>query len=121
MFFIESVEPAAIFRLRLDLFDDVGFVVGHVKLEHPKDDTAYIFSLKVFREFRGLGYARTLLEEIIKRCGRWPDISAIDINACPFDDAPVDVSGLVSFYEKYGFRVFAGTDNIKHMRKHVGK
>jgi ribosomal protein S18 acetylase RimI-like enzyme len=60
------------------------------------------------KEFRNQGYGKELFNYTLKQIKKVEDINFIYLNACPFDhhsDNQLELSSLIKFYEKYGFKV----------------
>jgi ribosomal protein S18 acetylase RimI-like enzyme len=103
-------------RVRIDLFDASGYIVGFVKIDRPAHNVMYIWHLKVVREFRNMGHARRLMEAALSHAKGNPHTDIITINACPFEDGACPLNALVRFYESFGFRTFSSTATTKSMK-----
>jgi ribosomal protein S18 acetylase RimI-like enzyme len=104
-------------RERLDRFDACGNAVGFLKIDKPAFNVAYIWHLKVLKEYRNQGHAKELMRSAIDRIRAiYTGVTVITINACPFEDGACPLESLVRLYESFGFETFAGTQTTRSMK-----
>jgi len=76
-------------------------MVGDIELDY-NGDVMVISQLDILNKFRGLGFAKQLMNQAIKRASR-NNISKIILEPEPMDLEGIDKSGLYDFYGKFGF------------------
>lgn len=68
--------------------------------------TLYIYNFGIYNGFRGEGYGKKLLAEILKRYKGKYDV--IHLDACPTYGAPniLSMKQLINFYTSFGFKIY---------------
>lgn len=88
--------------LDINHFDKKGILLNRINeiiLENNFDSVLFINKVEINKDYRGQGYCKQLISEIIEET--IPKL--VILLSSPFEDCPMDIQELALFYEKIGF------------------
>lgn len=84
---------------KIDIHNEYGYVIGWY---YDDEDEVELKIIHIYKQFRGLGYAKKLMYEFIEECKKVAYKIILEVESVEEDGLTDDE--LYLFYEKFGFK-----------------